>query len=43
MIVLAVLYVVVAALVLRHFDRRMVAAQRRRESLHFQSSTGLLL
>ena len=43
MIVLAVVYVVAAALVLRNLDRRMRSAQRRREALHFQSSTGLPL
>ncbi|MEY2115187.1 MULTISPECIES: hypothetical protein [Rhodanobacter] len=43
MIALAILYAVAAALAVRALDRRMRAAQRRREAVHFQRSTGLLL
>jgi hypothetical protein len=43
MIVLALVYVFAVGLVLRHLDRRMRAAQRRREAAFFQRSTGLLV
>jgi hypothetical protein len=43
MIVLALLYGFAVFLVLRTLDRRQKAAQRLREGIYFQRSTGLLV
>ena len=43
MIVLALVYVFAVVFVLRTLDRRQRAAQRLREAVYFQRSTGLLV